>query len=418
MHRIQNYESLARSPARRDMLDIVEAGLTAIDTRHIIQQSISRDGDTLRILDHTYDLAKFRRIHVIGFGKASCQAAAELERILQDRLFGGVAISNHPSACTVVTVCEATHPMPSAQNVTHSQSLVAYCEQISTDDLVLIIVSGGGSAMLAWPSSECDQGITLYTAANKKGLPILELNTVRKHLSSLKGGGLASLLAPARVVGLIFSDVPGATPDVVASGPTFIDHTTAEDAQHIIDMYDLGTYTLTETPKNPDIFKNVENLILLSNEAALQAMASKANSLGYATKIIASDMYDTPQEMIGRFLSSAQTHTVILGGGEARLMVSKSGTGGRNGHVALTAAQRISDGAIFASIASDGIDNGSDAGAIVDASTILRASDAGFDIQLALKEFNERPTLTATSDIVITGPTNANVSDLMALLIP
>jgi len=419
MHRIRNYRALARTPARRDALDIIEAGLEAIDTAAVVRSQVRLTADTLTIGHQSYNLSEYRHVHVLGFGKASCVAAAELERILGNRIHSGIALSNSPKVCKNISVCETSHPLPSDANVQHSSALVAECETVTGDDLVLVLVSGGGSAMLCWPASECEQAGRLYHAANQRGLTIHELNTVRKHLSALKGGGLAKLLKPAKVVGLIFSDVPGDAPDMVASGPTYPDPTTVSDAQAIIDEHSLGNFDLLETPKDPELFRNVDNIVLVSNMQALEIMAQTAQRLGYATHIVAADMYDEPPKLVTRFREQARPHTVVLGGGESRLTITApGGDGGRNQHVALTAAMTLDRGELFASVASDGMDNGEFAGALVDDDTPARAVSAGTDAATSLAVFNERPLLEQTGDLIQTGPTGANVSDLMLLLTP
>ncbi len=422
MHRIQNYATLAHTPARHDALDIIEAGLAAIDTTAIMRDQVTLEGEVLRIGYHTFTLSDYRSIRVIGFGKASCQAAAALEKILGPRITSGIAISNatvSASICATITLCESSHPLPTQQNVTNSGAIVALCESLTTDDLVIVLVSGGGSAMLCWPASECEQGARLYHAANKKGLTIQQLNTVRKHISLLKGGGLAKLLYPATVAGIIFSDVPGNNPEMVASGPTYPDISTIADAQRIITEEDLGDFTLIETPKEHHWFERVTNIVLVSNQTALEAMAATAERLGYATSIIASDMYDDPETLVAKFHALAQPHTVILGGGESRLTIAEShGKGGRNQHVALTALAGLKDGHLFASIASDGHDNGESAGGLVDTATAVRARAGGIDCERERSIFNDYPVLEASHDLVFTGTTGANVSDLMMLLAP
>lgn len=419
MRRIQNYDELARTPARRDALDIIESGIDAIDTSTAVRSHVRLEGDDLVIGYHRYNLAEYARVHVIGFGKASCVAAAALEELLAGRVYSGITLSNKPVICKNLRVCEASHPLPSSANVEFTRALVEQCSSVTKDDLVLVLVSGGGSAMLVWPASESTQGTQLYHAANRKGLTIHELNTVRKHISSLKGGGLAKLLYPARVVGLIFSDVPGNTPEMVASGPTYPDITTIDDARAIIEQHNLGQYDLIETPKESKWFEHVDNILLVSNETALETMAATARRLGYDARIVASDMYDEPQRIIERLRNASHPHSVIFGGGESRLTITEpGGDGGRNQHVALSAAPTLTNGELFASIASDGFDNGDNAGALVDDGTIARAQASGIDSAETLRRFNDRPLLAATKDLVFTGPTGANVSDLMFLLTP
>jgi hydroxypyruvate reductase len=348
-------------------------------------------------------------VHVIGFGKASCAAAAALADILGDRICQGVALGAEEKACRTINVCEATHPLPSARNVQLSERLVRECETVGPEDLVLVIASGGGSAMLCWPPSECEQAARLYTASLRAGLSIRELNTVRKHLSALKGGGLAKLLSPATVVGLVFSDVPGGSPELVASGPTYFDPSTAADAQAIIEKYRLGDFVLNETPKDPALFRRVTNIMLVSNTDALDAMAARASELGYAAIVAGGGLTDAPESLVRSMLDRAGPNTAVVAGGEATLVVPEGAReGGRNQHVALVAARMLAAGQAFASLASDGQDNGPHAGALVDADTAAPADD--------LARFADTAALARAGDLIETGATGANVSDLMLLL--
>jgi hydroxypyruvate reductase len=326
-----------------------------------------------------------------------------------------VALGAENKTCRTIDVCEATHPLPSAKNVELSKRLVKECESVTADDLMLVIVSGGGSAMLCWPASECEQATRLYKAAVRSGLSIHELNTVRKHLSARKGGGLAKLLHPATVVGLIFSDVPGGSPEMVASGPTFPDASAVADAQTIIDRYELGDFQLTETSKDLDLFRNITNIMLVSNHTALDAMSAKASALGYAAVIAGADRYDAPEQVAAFMQQHAAPRTAVIAGGEPILRVPpEPGEGGRNQHTALTAATMLRDGQVFASLASDGTDNGLHAGALVDTGTPDRAD--GMDFAEYINQFDDTAILKKTGDLIETGPTGTNVSDLMLLL--
>jgi glycerate-2-kinase len=290
------------------------------------------------------------------------------------------------------------------------------CSDLSEDDLVLVIVSGGGSAMLCGSLDECEQGISLYRDAIRTGMSIHELNTVRKHLSSLKGGGLARHLWPARVIGLIFSDVPGAAHGMVASGPTWPDPSTAAEARSILDHYGLSEYRLNETPKDPKYFKRVTNSVLVSNRVALEAMAQKAHMLGYNDRIMTDELYDEPERTIRKLQEISSDKSVVLAGGEFRITVPNEGKGGRNTRATLTALRTVSDDAVFVSFASDGLDNTDAAGAIADVLTKQKAKNAGLSPESFLKSYNDYVFFERTGDLIFTGPTGANVSDLMLLL--
>lgn len=400
---------------REDALDIIKAGIAAVRTEDVVRRSIRLDGSVLTIAGHSLHLERFRHIHVIGFGKASCEASATLENILGDRISQGIAIGTETRTCNMIDLCEATHPLPSATNVHLTERLVRQCESVTAEDLVLVVVSGGGSAMLCWPESECEQGVRLYDAANRAGIPITALNTVRKHISSLKGGGLAKLLYPATVVGLIFSDVLGGRNELVASGPTYPDTSTVAEARAVIDTYKLGSYDLLETPKDPRYFEAVTNIVLVSNRDALGAMAARASALGYHPTIIGADFYDTPEQLVSLMQRDATPDCACIAGGEVSYAIPEHhGTGGRNQHVALTAALVLRHGQTFAAIASDARDNGPHAGAITDEGTVGRGTDMSAVEHLA--RCDETPFLERTGDLVEMPPTGVNVSDLYLLL--
>jgi glycerate-2-kinase len=416
---IRNRSELARTPVHRDALAIIEAGLAAVDTSAAVHRSVHMVGSTLTVGDRSWDLTAFRHIHVIGFGKASCAAAQALEEILGTRLTRGMALTNAPGTCSVIELCEATHPLPSVRNSELSEKLVKECEAVAPEDLVLVVVSGGGSAMLCWPAAECVQQERLYHEANRAGITIRELNTVRKHLSGLKGGGLAKLLHPATVIGLIFSDVPGDSPELVASGPTYPDTSSVADAQAIIDRHGLGSYTLHETPKDLSLFEHVVNIVIVSNDVALRAMAQSASELGYAVSTAGDDRYDPPTPLVASLQSLAEPGTAVIAGGESTIVLPEPhGVGGRNQHVALTAAFTLRDGQVFAAMASDGMDNGPHGGAVADETTVSRAAAAGLDAADTLKRCDEDPLFRQLGDFIETGPTGANVSDLYLLVTP
>jgi glycerate-2-kinase len=322
---------------------------------------------------------------------------------------------------------EGSHPMPSPENVTVSKEIVDLSERLGENDLVIVVVSGGGSSLLCWPPEECEQGQKLYQEFLNTGGSIQELNTLRKHISFIKGGGLAKILYPAHVVALIFSDVPGDGFSDVASGLTYKDTTTVDDAKAIISKYNLGkfgNYILNETPKEDMYFERVLNIPMVSNQHALDAMASTAKDLGYMPTIISNQLYDSPEKVCDLFFEKADscatgaaTKIALLAGGEPALTVPTShGRGGRNQHLALTALGRIQDGNIFISIGSDGVDNSLAAGAIADATTREKALKIGISGPEYMNAFNSFSFFEKTGDAIITGPTGANVSDLMVLL--
>lgn len=414
---IKNFEQLAVTKERKDALEIIEAGLSAIDTKKAIHDNLKLDGDTLTISGNKIDLKKYKSIKVIGFGKVSCIAAAALEEVLGNKIKEGVVIDINRGSCSIIQTYHGTHPRPSSQNVEATKHIVELSRGISADDLVLVIISGGGSSLLCYPESECTDNDRLYQDFLPTGAPIHELNLVRKHLSLLKGGGLAKMFYPAKIVGLIFCDVPGNHSDLVASGPTFKDLSTASEAAAILDKYNIRDhYVLTETPKEDIFFENVTNVTLVSNELALNAMKAKSEELGYSTKIISSEIYDDTDAAISR-LQSETGASVVLAGGEPSLIIkTPGGSGGRNQYLSLKAIKAIKENELIISLASDGIDNGPMAGAIADTLTKGMYVSVGLNVDEHISKYDAQTFFERVGANIFTGQTGSNVSDLMLLL--
>lgn len=414
---IQNYNALDLTPSRHKMLSIAEAALEAIDTDSIVRSKLKYEDGSLIVDGKKYSLSPYKNIRLLGFGKASSKAVKAIESILGDRISGGIVIDNHPEASHIVKVEKGDHPLPSEKNITASNSLVKLAEESTEEDLVLVVVSGGGSALFCWPSLECRQGAKLYKDAEKVGMTVLEMNIIRKHISQVKGGGLAAILHPATVIGLIFCDVPGGAFEEVASGPTYYDFSTAADAQNILDRYSLTGYILNETSKDKSLFNKVHNVKMISNTTALKAMREAAEGLGFGVKILGDAIYDTPQKLMERLVDLSKPGTVILAGGETRFKLTKSGgSGGRCQLLALQALKYLKPGHVFLSLASDGIDNSDAAGVVADKGTIDKSKKLNLDLESYLANFQPYEVFKSTGDLIFTGPTGANVSDLYVLL--
>ncbi|MBM3272411.1 DUF4147 domain-containing protein [Candidatus Kaiserbacteria bacterium] len=417
MSRIKNAEQLATTPLRKDALAIAEAAFDAIDTETVIRARLAYSGSTLTIDGTGYDLNAYKRIMVLGFGKASCKAVQTIEGLLRERITKGVAIDVHAGVCDIVEVAQGSHPRPSAGNVEVSERMVALAREAGADDLVIVVVSGGGSSLLCWPAEECDQGGKLYDDAKRVGMTIAEMNTVRRHVSAVKGGGLAAVLYPATVLSLVFCDVPGDHFEDVASGPTFYDTSTIADAQAILDRYQLTGYTLTETPKDKSLFDKVTNLHMVSNSLALTGMAAAAAKLGYRVVNVGSALYDEPQVLIQKMRAEAGEKLAVIAGGESRLSVARAGgKGGRCQYIALAALSQLAEHELLLPFASDGIDNSDTAGAIADSETKRKLAEKNISVPAALESFDTYHPLEASGDILFTGQTDANVSDLYIFL--
>lgn len=417
IHRIKNFDALHTSPARGDALAMAEAAYDAIDTTTVIRAHLSVENTTLRVGDHTYDLAAYTRIRVMGFGKVSCAAAIAIESLLRGHITEGAVIDVRSGTCDVIDVSEGTHPRPSVHNVALSERLVGMAKESTAEDLAIVVVSGGGSSLLCWPIDECEQSMRLYNDFLKTNASIEEMNTVRRHLSSVKGGGFAGLLYPATAIGLIFCDIPGDHLEDVASGPTYLDTSTIEDAQRILDFYNLSGYVLKETPKQTRLFERVHNVPVVSNTTALAAMAHAAQAIGYRVINIGSDLYDAPRALVARMFAVAGPKTAVIGAGEPSFAVrGPGGKGGRCQYVSLQAIEQVHESDVFLAFASDGIDNTDAAGAIVDASVKALALAKNLSIEGHLADYNAYEFFEATGSLLFTGVTDANVSDLFVLI--
>ncbi len=415
---IKNSKDIAITPERRDLLSVAEAALSAIDTETVLRKRLLVTDGVLKIDGHEFVLANYRNIYIVGVGKVSCKAAQVLEDILDGHVRAGAVVGLAPAMCQVVDTYTGTHPMPSHQNYTATRHIEEIAHQATEDDLVVAIISGGGSALLCGTMSECEQGQKLYTAFLQSGGTIEELNTVRKHISRVKGGGLAAALYPATVVGLIFSDVPGGDAAAVASGPTYFDKTTVTDAQQVITKYRLGNFTLNETPKQPEFFAKVHNFVVVSNQVALDAAAAAAMELGYRPQILGNNCYYTHEEVRALVAAHTSPGTCVLFGGETKLTIPDGckGRGGRNDALALAMASILSPGQTFLSLASDGRDNTEAAGALSDGHTMAQAQA----LRLKLEDYttcqNSYPFFEATGGHMVTGLLDSNVSDLVLWL--
>lgn len=421
-NRIVNYEKLATDKPRTDALAILEAGYDAVLTERVIQDNISVSDDVLTIRGQTFDMQPYNNIYLLGFGKGACSATYELYKIISTRLKKTVVIDR-----TILTTCPSaieafvgTHPMPSDANVEATKVVMGVAEQAGENDLVLVIVAGGGSSLLCSSSEECDQNIKLFEDFEHVGATIRELNTVRKHIADLKGGGLAEALYPATVIGLVFSDIVGGNPEEVASGPTYPDTSTNADAQEILKRYKLEEgFVLRETPKDPKYFEKVTNIVLISNEDSVQKMADAARGLGYEAVVLKEPLYEFPGPALEKIFEQSAPGRVVLAGGEVQLQIPEDhGTGGRCQFLAMEALRVLGAHDVFVAAASDGSDNSDEAGAIVDIGTVQRIEEKKIDLAPYRARLDTIPVFEATGDEILTGRLDANVSDWYFLLTP
>lgn len=422
---IKNFEKLATSQLRRQALQIAEAGLQAINTQQAFERNFVYDAasDRVKILGKKYDLSKFQNVYCIAFGKAAFAGIAAVASILGKRLTSGFAIdvADNPPAIANITFRTGTHPHPTEQNVAAAKSLIEFVSTAKENDLVLCLISGGGSALLCLPHTldVASQAAILKELMNS-GADIFEMNCVRKHLSSVKGGQLTKIIYPAKLISLIFSDVPGDDLSTIASGPTVKDETTVRDALKILDKYqilqklNLPTVKFLETPKDNKYFANTENILFVSARTGIAVMKEKAEDLGFDVKIFSEHFQGEARAAASQILQANNVrHQCLLGAGESTVVVKGSGAGGRNQHLALAALSSITENQVLIALASDGRDNSDSAGAIVDMSTVNRAKNLGLDHYQYLENSDSFTFFEAVGDGLQTGLTGSNVADLV-----
>ncbi|MCX6715040.1 MAG: DUF4147 domain-containing protein [Candidatus Uhrbacteria bacterium] len=419
-HLFKNYSALATTHLRRDALAIVEAGLRAIETQHAVNLVVSLKKDVLKIGEKTYKLKSYKRIFVVGIGKASLETAFALEKILGERITDGIILDVKKGKLKRMKSIAGTHPFPSYENIRATGEIVGLLKAVGTQDLVIAIISGGGSALLCWPYQlECNDVTAMTRALMQKGATIREMNTVRKHISEIQGGQFVRLAYPATIAGLIFSDVPGDDLSMVASGPTFLDTTTAKDAKRILEKYQVLTICklsqchLIETPKDLTLFEHVSNTCVISNAIATAAMMREAKKLGYKPVLYSNDLQGEAREKGKMFAELVKPGEVLIAAGETTVQVHGTGMGGRNQEFALGALSSVLEGTLVLSCASDGIDHSSVAGAFVDDLVKQKTKTLRLKPETYLAKNNSFEFFQKTKSFLETGVTGMNVSDIM-----
>ncbi|HHX64067.1 MAG TPA: glycerate kinase [Chloroflexi bacterium] len=430
---------------RRQIVEVLQAALDAVDPAEAVRRYLSCRGHVLIVGERRYDLAQFARVFVVGAGKASAPMAQAVEDILGDRIVAGhVNVKyEHVAPTRIVQVHEAGHPIPDEAGVAGAEQIVDLLQEAGEDDLVLCLISGGGSALMTLPV----EGVTLAEmqeltdALLRRGATINEINTIRKHLDRLKGGNLARLAHPAQVISLILSDVVGNPLDVIASGPTVPDTSTYVDAWNLLERYGLVDDApesivahmrrgvegeIGDTPKAGDpIFENTQNVVVASNDIAAAAAERAARELGYHTLVLSTYIEGEAREVAKVFAALAKETLAsdrpvprpacLIAGGETTVTIRGEGKGGRNQEMALMAAMclRDLDDVAVVCLATDGNDGPTDAaGALADGSTVARAQALGLDAWEHLQNNDSYPFFAALDDLLLTGPTNTNVNDL------
>lgn len=425
---IKNKEVLSINNLRKDVLEIVEFGYQAVLTENVLYKNLSLEKNILKIKDKKYDLRKYEKIYVVAVGKCANTSAKKIEEILGDKIEEGVVLDIELDKFKKLKSLKGSHPYPSEENILATKKIISILEKANKKDLVISLISGGGSSLLCAPALgvDCEMLKNISSELMNHGASIREINIVRKHLSQIKGGFMAKLVAPAKLVSVIFSDVPGNDISSVASGPTVLDITTKEDAKMILEAYSLGDYTgslggaislLHETPKETETFKFVDNILMLTNVVALEEMQKKAEELGYQTIIESSELQGEVSEAVEEvFKKDFQDKSCIIYGGETTVKIKGGGKGGRNQEFALSAIRFLQKNMLVLAVASDGWDNGDVAGALVDENVIKKISEKDLDIEEFLGDNNSYEFFEKVGGHIKTGRTGVNVADFYLIL--
>ena len=446
---IKNGETKLNQKARALALRSLESALNAVDPKQIIKSKLLLKNLTLHVNGYSIDLKKFKNIYVIGGGKASGSMAEALEQVLGNSITNGLV--NVPRSSKnktdIIKLHEASHPIPDEAGVEGTRRMLKIAEQAKEDDLIICLISGGGSSLMPLPRGKISiaDKKEITNALLKCGATINEINTVRKHISDFKGGWLAKKAYPSSILNLILSDVVGDPLDFIASGPTVPDSTTFSDAIKVLKKYRLWSKApasirkvlsdgekglIPETPKaNDEAFKRVYNVVVGNNRLASLTAQKYLKSEGLNTLLLTSTLEGEARH-VGIMLASI-VHEVsvsgnpvpkpagIIAGGETTVTVTGKGLGGRNQEIALATVRNLKgmNGVAVASLSTDGVDGPTDAaGAIADGKTLVRAAKMGLTPEEYLAENDSYHFFSKLGDLIFTGPTGTNVNDVSVIV--
>ncbi len=422
-------------------LDALEAGITAAQPDTVLDESLSLDGNLLQVNAESYDLSTYDDVIVLGGGNGAGRIASYLDDLLHEELTAGVIVTDDPVPTSGIEMIEASHPIPTDVNLSGTTKLLTQARQSDEDTLVLVAITGGGSALLSAPADgvSLSELQTVTDELLQSGIPIERINTVRKHISKLKGGRLARELAPADTIGLIFSDVSSDDPSVVASGPLSPDSSTFEDAMAVLSAANINVPVAVEqhlkagirgeTRETPDdgesIFDTVSTHILADNFTAASAARDVCEQAGFNSVLLSTSIRGEAREAAKTYIAIGEEarrtgHPIeppaaIVSGGETTVRITGDGTGGPNQEFALSGAIELANDCVLGSVDTDGIDGPTDAaGALVTGETVTDREAA----RTALAD-NAAYTFLAEKDaLLISGQTGTNVNDLRVLLVP
>lgn len=441
---VENGERPAERLARRLALEATEAALVAVEPERLVTSKVKIVSGQLAVGGERFDLSKFRRVLVMGGGKAGGPMARTLESLLGDRLTAGLvnvpdSESSGKNRSGRIKLHRATHPLPSKAGLDGVERMLEMVGTPAKDDLVICLISGGGSSLLPMPREGISLADKMEVTRDLQlaGATIQELNIVRKHLSGLKGGWLAEKLHPAAVLSLVISDVVGDPLDSIASGPLYPDPSTFDDAVRVLKKYGLWDAApsavvnllkrgaggkLPETPKpGSGSFKKVTNVIIGSNEDASNAAVRYLRLKGQRPTLLTTSL-EGEARFAGMFMGSVLLYanrrprpsSYVLGG-ETTVTVRGKGRGGRNQEFALGAAMKMdgNHGVALVALGTDGLDGSTEAaGAVIDGHTISRGTALGLSSDDILLENDSFRFFGALGDLVMTGPTGTNVNDI------
>lgn len=436
---------------RENAIKIFRAAIADVQPAHLLQQQLTVKENALVIGGQLIERHTFDHVYVIGSGKAAAAMAAATEAILGHLLKEGVVVTKygHSLPTGKIRILEAAHPVPDEQGVEAVTQTLQLLEKVTKDDIVICLISGGASAL--WcdvlPGTTLTEVQATFDQLIRSGAAIHEVNTVRKHLSGIKGGQLVRHCHGARVFSMIISDVPGDDLGAIASGPTVADSSTFQEAYAILSHYNLLPVLpqsvrlhieqgrkgiIPETPKPGDVlFKNTFNKIIGNNRMAVEATAKKAKDMGYHTYIIdpliIGDAETEARKLVALALNyQGERPVCIIQGGETTVKVTGQGKGGRNQHFVLTALSELNKrqhetGAgniCILSGGTDGTDGPTDAtGGVIDKETLHLVTQKKLDIEAYLREQDAWHFLKQTDSLLITGPTQTNVMDIMMAIV-
>jgi len=435
---IKNGKTPELKKIRKDILDILDSVLDAVDPYKAVKSRFN--SDKIIFEEDSIDISDFDNVYLVGFGKASvgmAQAVCDSVDVKE-----GVVVTNDPNSQVkndnVVTIVGG-HPLPDQGSIDGAEKILSVVEKCNDCDVLIVLISGGGSALLSKPRMCLEDLQSVTSLLLKCGADINEINTIRKHLSLVKGGQLAAA-SNGLVISFIISDIIGDPMSFIASGPTYPDSTSFADAKRVLEKYDLWEKiplsvkkvvddgvkgVIPDTPNEDDVvFKNVFNFIVANNGIACKAAERKARNLGYKTMLLTTSLDGEAKEK-GRFLvdkvlnyMNSERKLVFISGGETTVTIHGDGKGGRNQEMILGSVRELFEkDVVFASFATDGVDGMSDAaGAIADGFTLSRAQRKDLDPDVFLRDNNSYEFFKNLDDLFMTGPTGTNVMDVQIVI--